>query len=147
MKQQRKQWLQLCNRMLSGTLVLLGFASCTGEEAQEYGQPYAEYQIKGKVTDTDNRPMNGARIIVKEQNNDGEVIPYQNNDTLYTEQTGTYIYTNCGLNAGRFRVVCEDPTGINAADSTDVKMEPSGGSGWYQGSDSKEVNFQLKKKE
>lgn len=53
------------------------------------------------------------------------------------EQAGGY---------GKYRLVCEDSPGIYKADSTDIKMEPTGGKGWYQGSDTKEVDFVLKKK-
>ena len=42
------------HRLLSGALVLLGFASCSNEDENleircEYGTPYAKYEIKGKV--------------------------------------------------------------------------------------------------
>lgn len=57
MKKRKKQWLRICNEMMSGTLVLLGFTSCdensTGTGRCEYGTPYAKYEIKGKVADED----------------------------------------------------------------------------------------------
>lgn len=52
-EEKKKQWLQICNGMMSGALVLLGFTSCdensTGTGRCEYGTPYAKYEIKGKV--------------------------------------------------------------------------------------------------
>lgn len=54
MSKGKKQWLQFCNGILSGGLALLGFTSCNGgifgkEAPDEYGTPYAKYEIKGKV--------------------------------------------------------------------------------------------------
>lgn len=152
MKNGKKQWLQICNRMMSGVLALLGFTSCEGlglgDEPCEYGQPYAKYEIKGKVVDTQQQAISNARIIVKhlEQKSD-ELFPYAHPDTVYTQKNGEYIYENRGTNYGRFRVVCEDPSGTYKADSTVVEMKPTGGKGWYEGSDSKVENFELKKKE
>ncbi|WP_373721769.1 radical SAM-associated putative lipoprotein, partial [Bacteroides heparinolyticus] len=47
MKSRQRRWLTACNQVLSGVLALLGFASCIGGEApDEYGTPYAKYEIK-----------------------------------------------------------------------------------------------------
>ena len=117
-KEEKKRWLHFYNRILSGVLVLLGFNACDGTGADEYGTPYCRFEIKGKVLDELREPVKDARVIVKELTSDGEPM-------------GAY-YT--------------DSQGIYKADSTDIKMEPTGGKGWYQGSDTKEVDFVLKKK-
>lgn len=150
MKNGKKKWLLLCNRMLSGVLVLLGFTSCDGlgQATCEYGQPYARYEIKGKVVDTQQKAISNARIIVKQlERNSDTLFPYAYHDTVYTQKNGEYIYENRGTSYGRFRLVCEDPSGRYKADSTVVQMKPTGGEGWYEGSDSKVENFELKKKE
>lgn len=143
----KRTWLLLLNRMLSGVLVLLGFSSC-GEERIEYGSPYASYEVKGKVTDTGNTPLKDMRIQIKRMyKKDGtyQLYPGFPMDTLYTDSSGKYLFKESDM-LSRYRVICEDPNNAYTADSTEVTMEPSGGSGWYMGSDSKEVNFQLKKK-
>lgn len=150
MKKGKKQWLQICNRVMSGTLVLLGFTACNnasgGDEPCMYGQPHADYEIKGKVQNQDEQPVTDAQIIVKEldtQNRPWRMHP----DTVYVGKAGDYVYQNGGTNYGRFRVVCEDPSGVYESDSTDVEMHPTGGdNNWYIGHDSQEVNFNLKKK-
>ena len=59
----------MCNGMMSGALVLLGFTSCdensTGTGRCEYGTPYAKYEIKGKVMGEDRQVVSDARILVK----------------------------------------------------------------------------------
>ncbi len=65
-------------------------------------------------------------------------------DTVYTQENGKYQYYPGA--EGMYRVVCEDTTGENKSDSTEVQMEPKGGKGWFKGEDIKEVNFDLKKK-
>lgn len=53
MGKKREQWLKMSNRMLSGTMVLLGFSACggNGDFPLEYGQPHADYETKNRVTD------------------------------------------------------------------------------------------------
>lgn len=53
MKRGKKQRLLAYNGLMSSVLALLGFAACDengkGTMRCEYGTPYAEYEIKGKV--------------------------------------------------------------------------------------------------
>ena len=111
--------------------------------------PKNKYEIKGKVTDRDTKAaIEGARIIVKPmQWKSDETFPPQAFDTLQTDKDGNYLYQNEMTVIDRFRVVCEDPSGALKADSATIKMDPQGGEGWYQGSDSQEVDFELKKQE
>lgn len=150
MKKQRKHWLHLYNRMLSGTLVLLGFSACenTGTGADEYGTPYCRFEIKGKVRDELQQPVSGASIIVKELDNNGTPLHHSRFDTLYTQANGEYQFLDAQAGGyGKYRVVCHDPSGIHKADSTELQMEPKGGKGWYGGEDSKVLDFELKKKD
>lgn len=147
MKKEKKHWLHLYNRMLSGVLVLLGFSACDGTGADEYGSPYCRFEIKGKVQDELQQPLSNARIIVKELMRDGESGDSHYFDTLYTNEDGKYQFLNEQAGGmGKYRVVCEAPSDVYKADSTEVQMEPTGGKGWYRGSDTKEKDFILKKK-
>lgn len=152
MKNGKKQWLQICNQILSAILVLLGFTACSGsnpgEEPCMYGQPHAKYEVKGKVLNSDRQAMPNARIIVKNVTTSDSDNRW-NRDTLYTKNTGEYLYLDeFAWPEMTYRIVCEDPSGVHKSDSTDVKMQPTGGDrSWYAGHDSKEVNFNLKKKE
>lgn len=143
-------WLKLCNGLLSGVLALLGYTSCDsiGDSPVEYGSPHADYEIKGKVTDKETRSaVEGAHVVVKPmQWNSDETYPSQLYDTLYTDKDGAYLYRSSGM-IDRFRVVCEDPSGVHKADSTLLNMNPEGGEGWYKGSDSQEANFELEKQQ
>ena len=146
-KEEKKRWLHFYNRILSGVLVLLGFNACDGTGADEYGTPYCRFEIKGKVLDELREPVKDARVIVKELTSDGEPMGAYYTDTLYTQENGEFRFLNEQAGGyGKYRLVCEDSPGIYKADSTDIKMEPTGGKGWYQGSDTKEVYFVLKKK-
>lgn len=150
MKEERKRLLRFYNRLLSGTLVMLGFSACEGigDTPCEYGQPHCDFGLKGKVLNELEEPIDGARIIVKELEQNGKPLIYNRPDTLLTKNGGRYEFIDKGVtNYGKYRVVCEDPTGIYRADSTDVQMKPTGGSGWYEGSDTREVDFKLKKKD
>lgn len=146
MKKSKKRLLVWVNQILSGMLVLLGFASCVGESPDEYGSPYAKYEIKGKVVDYGQNPVPDARIIVKQGRvREGNGFRLSMADTVYTAKDGTYLYNEEGLTEV-FRIVCEDTSGECKSDSTDVTPKTTGGKGWYEGTSSDEVNFELKKK-
>lgn len=138
--------LQVCNGLLSGALTLLGFTACDstgGDTPVEYGMPHADYEIKGKVVDKETKEaIKDARVIVRPM---ATTDPYYI-DTLRMEADGTYKAQYEGVSFDSFRLVCDDPSGTYKADSTDVEMKPEGGKGWYMGSDSQEVNFELEKK-
>ncbi|MDR0896145.1 MAG: radical SAM-associated putative lipoprotein [Prevotellaceae bacterium] len=153
MKETKKRWLLACNRMLAGGLTLLGFAQCTsnGDEPVEYGQPNCTFELKGKVKDQQEQVVDQARIILRRGNGSDEdgnqQYSYQYGDTLDVQEDGTYLFRDdYAFPGSRYRVVCYDPTGVYKADSTEIKVTPTGGDGhWNYGSDSKEVNFTLQK--
>ncbi|MCD8094241.1 MAG: radical SAM-associated putative lipoprotein [Bacteroides sp.] len=151
MKKGRRNLLILGNKVLSGALALLGFASCSsgGEAPDEYGSPYAKYEIKGKVVDTEQEAVPDARILMRRTMViGGDAIGFTSSaDTVYTGKDGTYLYKTNGGGTDRFRVVCEDPSGVYKADSTDVTPVLTGGHGWYEGGSKEEVNFMLEKKD
>lgn len=150
MGKEKKKWLAFSNRLLSGALVLLGFASCEGGDTPcEYGTPHADYEIKGKVQNEEGQPMKGMRVIVAENPPATSSYYTGRKDTLYTEGTGEYTFKDeFAWPIMGYRVVCEDPSGVYKADSVDVEMKPAQHKdGWYYGSDSKKVDFELKKKE
>lgn len=108
--------------------------------------PHADYEIKGRVTDEAGHELAGMRVIAKTLLGETRDNPYLR-DTVATNATGAFVLEKkYETSEGRYRVVCEDPAGVYRADSTDIQMKPKGGKGWYQGSDSKEVNFQLRKR-
>ena len=50
------------NWILAGLLSLLGFSITSCGATDEYGSPYAEYELKGKVTDMNGDPIQGIEI-------------------------------------------------------------------------------------
>ena len=55
------------HRLLSGALVLLGFASCSNEDENleircEYGTPYSKFLVKGTVTSDKDEPLKNIQV-------------------------------------------------------------------------------------
>lgn len=144
MNKRKEQWLRISNRMLTATMTLLGFTSCgvVKEPADEYGTPYARFEIKGNVVDDENNGIGNGRVILKSVSQG----PYIR-DTLATASDGTFDFKIEGSGKAKYRVIGEDLSGTYRSDSVEVEMEPQSGDGWYQGSDMKEVTIQLKKKQ
>lgn len=150
MKKRRRNLLAFSNEVLSAALILLGFSSCSGGESpDEYGSPYAKYEIKGKVVDEEQEVIPNARILMnKGVLIGGDAIGFSPTaDTVYTEKDGTYFYNADGEVCYMFRITCEDPSGVHKAETTEVTPELVDGNGWYEGIGKEEVNFELKKKE
>lgn len=79
------------HRLLSGVLVLLGFASCTnddpGEILCEYGTPNSKFLVKGRVASDKNEPLKGIQVIVRQGWNNSIYLPA---DTVYTDESGKF---------------------------------------------------------
>lgn len=80
----------LYNSLTTLLLSILGFSSCdvVKEEPCLYGTPTTKYYIKGRVTDTDGKPINGIKV--------GENTVYDNvsrpqSIPIYTNEKGEYI--------------------------------------------------------
>ena len=93
MKPEKKTLLA---RLCAAVLVLLGFASC--EKAfngifvrVEYGSPspdFKDFKVKGTVTDEDEKPLEGIRVIVRrDELNRPDLF---NEDTIFTDAKGKY---------------------------------------------------------
>ncbi len=128
------------NRILAAILVLLGFSSCgEGKEPMpEYGTPSVSYRIKGTVTDKDNAPIKGIKVVISDE------CKYDTDDiTVYTDADGkftgphTYSFSLYGQtvtfedvdgedNGGRFKSAT-----LGIDDMTAKKVEEGGD--WYSG--------------
>lgn len=145
----KKKWLILINKLLSGIMVILGFSSCDKfEPSLEYGSPYVTYEVKGKVTSQDNVALENIVVKVKPINQDGKLdvisVGAVTNVSGEYKNVGTY-----NSDIRKLRVYCIDNTGTYGTDSIDVTMNPqkteNTDDSWNNGSDSKNVDFKLKK--
>ena len=143
---------------------MLGFASCNpfsgggtdtpdmyGVPVPEYGAPYADFVIKGKVSGEGAGELEGIQVVLK---------PYKENDyaneTISTDAAGGYeIRKQWWDSSGNFtvQVIAEDIDGDAnggefAKQVKEVGLKSSdftGGDGWYDGQAEKTVDFELKK--
>ena len=152
------------NKIFSSLLAMLGFASCNpfsgggtdtpdmyGVPVPEYGAPYADFVIKGKVSGEGAGELEGIQVVLK---------PYKENDyaneTISTDAAGGYeIRKQWWDSSGNFtvQVIAEDIDGDAnggsfAKKETDVTFAQSdftGGSGWHEGSAVKNLDITLEK--
>ena len=77
------------NALLASLLALLGFDSCSKvtETPDEYGAPYADYQVIGTVTDEDGIPVEGIKALLSELIPEYTDQEGQNFNTISTAQT------------------------------------------------------------
>lgn len=147
----KRNILSFINRSLAALLALLGFQACEsfpdkyGVPASEYGVPYAEFEVQGKVTDTKQEPLKDILVAVEISDNGSSEL----RDTLYTDESGEYHWKGGAFPLDSAKIVVNDTTGKYASDSTKVALsyDRSQAHGWYVGVASAEADFELKEKE
>jgi putative lipoprotein (rSAM/lipoprotein system) len=166
MKKLNRSMIKGTNWALTGLMSLFGFSSCSENdgEAPEYGTPYAEFIVSGKVTDTGNRGLRDIRVVVPRVDHHQRATPGfipdrtftsgEVCDTTYTGENGDFEYayacvpTNDSINVMiKFEDISADPR--FETDSTKVTFfssELQGGDGWYAGRAKKEIRIRLKGK-
>ena len=77
--------LSLLNKLILITLTILGF-SCTEDQPDEYGMPYADYKINGAVVSEETlERLQNIQVVMQ----DSEMIDIHA-DTCYTDANGLY---------------------------------------------------------
>lgn len=152
MRKINRPLLKGTNWALVGILSLLGFSGCDKIGADEYGQPYTEFTLKGKVTDPSGKGIPNIEIKTK-TGYDFNNQPYEAGTTK-TNIQGEYNITIDTFNKQKIGLFAEDIDGeINGsyeADSVFIPKEDitlKDAKGWFNGRGSKEVNFSLKERE
>jgi putative lipoprotein (rSAM/lipoprotein system) len=165
MKKFNRKFIKGTNWALAGLMSLLGFSSCekidNGGGVVEYGSPYAEFVVSGKVTDTKGGELQGASVIVSKvdvhQRATASFIPDQNiitnevRDTLHTSANGDfeYLYNGTpGNDSINIHIKFEkEQFEADSAKVTFFSSELKGGKKWFQGRAEKKINVKLKNKE
>ena len=141
--------LKGANWILASVLALLGFSCGDGGMATEYGSPYANFEVKGKVKDTKGNPIPNAQIRI--HNIDQEKHWYYS-DTVYSSASGEFIWKKTDFPFQNFKFITEDMDddsngGQFAADTTIVTFDSKdfvGGERWFSGTASKVTDIIMK---
>lgn len=147
----KRNILSFINRSLAALLALLGFQACEsfpdkyGVPAPEYGTPYAEFEVQGKVTDTKQEPLKDILVAIEISDNGYSGL----RDTLYTDESGEYHWKGGAFPLDSAKIVVNDTTGKYVSDSTKVALsyDRTKADGWYRGVGTAEADFELKEKE
>lgn len=136
----KSESVNFINRILAAILVLLGFSACgEGKEPMvEYGVPSVSYRIKGTVTDKDNAPIKGIKVVISDEPEieSDDITVYTDADGKFTGphtysfslygQTVTFEDVDGEDNGGRFK---SSTLGIDDMTARKVKE----GGHWYSG--------------
>ena len=104
MDKAKQLFLISMNKLLAGLLTLLGFslAACDKGGTCEYGSPYADYEIKGKVVDNQGYPIANIQIEISDS------IPengWMQKDTLYTDSDGKFQWKRGDFPRNTFQLI------------------------------------------
>ena len=133
--------------LLAGVLSALGFSCTECVQRDMYGCPYADFEVKGRVTGAENAPLKGIKVSVRTEKGESAYAVSDENGKYGVGMETTFAM------AGSVWVKAEDIDGEAgggsfAADSVEVAVVPSdykGGGEWYEGKATKNVDFILEK--
>ncbi len=100
-------------KALAFCMALLGFSAC-GDEADEYGSPFADYKIKGVVVSSDQagQPIENIQVIMV----DDEVVMGSNTfyvgDTIYTNKDGSFRFDRSAFPSAAIQIRFNDIDGV-----------------------------------
>ena len=111
------------NILLGGLIALISGCSTQNKVAKNnevfalYGVPYATYEVSGKVTDGDNTPLEGAKVLVKGYKN--QVI----GDTIVTNKEGEFMLNKSAFPTETINIVVFEPNSQVPTDSVQHKAQ------------------------
>ena len=138
-------------KIITLVIAALGFTTACSKIVMEYGVPAASFELKGKVTDTLDNPIENIRVNIR--TND---YPMKE---IFTDMEGNYFFGVGDISFSDITVKVEDIDGeenggefatqtisfpIKSSDY--VKEEERKDDNWYSGTARKEINFKLEKK-
>ena len=161
MKKFNRKLIKGTNWALAGLMSFLGFSSCL--PMNEYGTPYADFIISGKVTDMEGNALTRIKVAAVSADHcqvatpsftpTYPVITEELNENFVTNDKGEFVYPYKGFPTDTVKIKLKfDDVANNtfASDSTTVVFldsELKGGKGWNEGKTEKKVNIKLKRKE
>ena len=152
MKKLNRKFIKGTNWALAGLLSFLGFSSC--EPTEEYGSPYAEYVVSGKVTDAEGKGLQGITVkvpnVVRAISYPAVTDTIRTVEVVTTNKSGDFKYTyRDGSLSDTLKVKVKVDNNSYEPDSTMVvftKSELSGGKNWSHGKAEKKIDIKLKRK-
>lgn len=145
--------------LLGGLLALLGFQSCNilNFGMCMYGQPHADFTVKGTVSDEDGKPVEGIKTVVDAYRNSGGKSYLEFTDTLYTDKSGKIESKTTTLFSGNDMNVYVTLTDVdgelnggdfaeNVIEKVPVVQVKEGDNSWYNGGFESEFEAVMKKK-
>ena len=143
------------NVLLGAVFTMLGFNNCDSIFNGEYlyGSPYAKFDVKGTVTDSDGKSLESVNVTTKEVvKEDGKELYAYEIKTTSTDTNGRYQQQGSWSgypdeNYNTLRVVVTDPNGVYAPDSVEVKLTRTAKDrdAWCEGTDVGTADFRLKR--
>ena len=139
----KNQFLRIQNALIAGILFLAGAVISCNKYVDEYGMPYAEYIVKGKV-----KSQETSRVIEN-------IKVSMDGDTVKTDSEGSYKLVGEYAENNFFDIKFEDIDGAANGEyqnlDTVVQFENpefTGGDGnWYEGETTTEFDVELNPKE
>ena len=129
--------LNKINLLLTTLVSMLGFSCCL-TSCNEYGVPYANFVLEGRVINEEKEPLENMQVVTKS---------YWVNDIFYTPADGKFLRTYNGIMDKEFMISVTDTSGVYQSVTVNIQANYTGGKDWYMGSDRANIEFVLKKNE
>lgn len=161
MKKFNNSIFKITNWLLTGFLTLLGFA-CSDENredggtVEEYGTPYATYEIKGKVINENESPIPNIEIQSESRMGYSDTSIYKpitpdSEKNVKTNQDGNFTAQYGAFPTDTIRIIAIDGSSNNSFLNDTIKIglkneDYTGGNKWYKGAVKKDITIKMKRK-
>ena len=124
--------ITVMGKIIKFLLICLGFKSLTACDVfygtDEYGTPYAEYEVKGRVSDAEGTPIQGVRVSM------GESQSSQLDSVAVTDAHGTFPFRDNTFDIQFTDIDGEAGGGLFEEQTVTVQAEKvEEGEGWSRG--------------
>lgn len=133
--------------LLAGVLSALGFSCTECVQRDMYGCPYADFEVKGRVTGAENAPLKGIKVSVRTEKGESRLCGFRRERKVWSRHGDYLCYgRQCvgqggGYRRGGWRRKFCRRLGRGGRRASDYK----GGGEWYEGKATKNVDFILEK--
>ena len=120
--------ITVMGRIIKFLLICLGFKSLTACDVEvwqgtvEYGTPYAEYEVKGRVSDAEGTPISGVRVSIGEENL-VDSVAVTDVDGRFHVNHGTHPFNNSTFDILFTDIDGEAGGGLFESDTVTVRAE------------------------
>ena len=110
MKKMKKSFVHVFDKVVVLLLSFVGILTGCERYVEEYGMPYADFELEGTITSSvTSQPVQNIRVV--RPHFPKEDLEFMPGDTVFTDANGKYAFAFRGFSESEYRLKLEDTDG------------------------------------